>query len=479
MVWNALNAVYDRLTKLPHVAPCLLGCSLIRAWLGLVIPSAQGIAVHLGGVTLSAHVILSLGECLGFLLAFWMVRKGGQLRTAQAALPLAAVAGLAGAIGLLALNNGNWATALLVYPVCGVAYAMGLMLWIEIYGRLPTEHAVLAWAGSYLVNLVLWMLLQDSGDGVRTLCLVAFPLLAAALLVPASRAARHSEGPCAPLKNAREGEPQATPWLLLLWVAVFGFLYGLGDSATALAFSTLPARLGMAIPVVVAVIGITWGKRSFDFKALTIMAVVGMVAGMAVVFVLGGSPRASQVFMSAANESYLMFAYAFACAVAFRTGSSAVRVGGLIGCCNIAMVQVGSVTGSTLLTFMAGNRPFEVTVGIAAAAFALGVSIAAVYNRDTLDSLVKAPEDSEEARLEQIANQLGLSPKETAVFVLLVQNRSIAQIADELFLAPGTIRAHTSNIYRKMDVHSRASFLEKAQGLMKARDKGPDARGKI
>lgn len=478
MVWSALNAAYDRLAQLPHVAPCLLGCALIRAWLGLVIPSAQGIAVHLGGVALSAHVILSLGECLGFLLAFWMVRKGGQLRTAQAALPLAAATGLAGTIGPLALGSGNLATTLLVYPACGIAYAMELMLWVEVYGRLPTEHAVLAWAGSYLVNLVLWALLQDSGNSVRTTCLVAFPLLAAALLVPASRAAGRSKEPCAPPKNACEGELQATPWLLLLWVAVFGFLYGLGDSATTLAFSTLPARLGMAIPAVVAVVGITWGKRSFDFKALTIMAVAGMVAGMAVVFVLGGSPRASQVFMSAANESYLMFAYAFACAVAFRTGSSAVRIGGLIGCCNIAMVQVGSVTGSTLLASMAGNRPFEITVGIAAAAFALGVSIAAVYNRDTLDSLVKAPEDSEGARLEQIAGQLGLSPKETAVFVLLAQNRSIAQVADELFLAPGTIRAHTSNIYRKMDVHSRADFLKKAQALMEAQQREPGARGR-
>ena len=35
---------------------------------------------------------------------------------------------------------------------------------------------------------------------------------------------------------------------------------------------------------------------------------------------------------------------------------------------------------------------------------------------------------------------------------------STPEMAEELFLAPSTVRAHTSIIYKKLDVHTRREF---------------------
>jgi len=39
------------------------------------------------------------------------------------------------------------------------------------------------------------------------------------------------------------------------------------------------------------------------------------------------------------------------------------------------------------------------------------------------------------------------------------------EIADKLFLSAGTVKRHMSNIYQKLDVHSRTQALERARGL--------------
>ncbi|WP_417144955.1 response regulator transcription factor [Raoultibacter massiliensis] len=56
---------------------------------------------------------------------------------------------------------------------------------------------------------------------------------------------------------------------------------------------------------------------------------------------------------------------------------------------------------------------------------------------------------------ERAARQGRLSEREKEVFFLLVRGKSTQQIADKLFLSPYTVKAHTRNIYAKLDIHSR------------------------
>ncbi len=56
-----------------------------------------------------------------------------------------------------------------------------------------------------------------------------------------------------------------------------------------------------------------------------------------------------------------------------------------------------------------------------------------------------------------------LSPRETEVLQLLSKGKSYTMIADELFIDKETVRSHIKNIYFKLEVHSKAQAIEKAE----------------
>jgi DNA-binding NarL/FixJ family response regulator len=53
-----------------------------------------------------------------------------------------------------------------------------------------------------------------------------------------------------------------------------------------------------------------------------------------------------------------------------------------------------------------------------------------------------------------------LSKRETEVLQLITAGRSNRQIAAELFISARTVERHIENLYRKLDVHSRAEAIE-------------------
>ena len=58
-----------------------------------------------------------------------------------------------------------------------------------------------------------------------------------------------------------------------------------------------------------------------------------------------------------------------------------------------------------------------------------------------------------------------LSPREQEVLDLIAQGRTNKQIAAALIISPGTVKAHTSNIYRKLDVSNSTEAVALAREL--------------
>ena len=54
----------------------------------------------------------------------------------------------------------------------------------------------------------------------------------------------------------------------------------------------------------------------------------------------------------------------------------------------------------------------------------------------------------------------GLSAKEQEVAQLLYRGLSAKRIAEELYISENTVRTHTANIYRKLDVHSKQDLIK-------------------
>ena len=58
-----------------------------------------------------------------------------------------------------------------------------------------------------------------------------------------------------------------------------------------------------------------------------------------------------------------------------------------------------------------------------------------------------------------------LSERELEVLRLLAAGSPPAEVAKKLYLSPFTLKAHTQNIYTKLDVHSRIEAINKAREL--------------
>lgn len=69
------------------------------------------------------------------------------------------------------------------------------------------------------------------------------------------------------------------------------------------------------------------------------------------------------------------------------------------------------------------------------------------------------------ARIDEIAREGGLTPREAEVFALLAQGRSIPYIRDELIISRETAATHAKHIYAKLGVHSRQELIDLAQNL--------------
>ena len=72
------------------------------------------------------------------------------------------------------------------------------------------------------------------------------------------------------------------------------------------------------------------------------------------------------------------------------------------------------------------------------------------------------PVDQEEAALAPLEP---LGQRELEVLGLVASGRSNREIARDLFVAEGTVKAHTANIYRKLEARNRAEAVSRARIL--------------
>ena len=58
-----------------------------------------------------------------------------------------------------------------------------------------------------------------------------------------------------------------------------------------------------------------------------------------------------------------------------------------------------------------------------------------------------------------------LSPREMEVFEKLLSDKTLSEIAEELFITYSSVHFHCKNIYKKINISSRKQFLIKYKDL--------------
>jgi DNA-binding CsgD family transcriptional regulator len=72
---------------------------------------------------------------------------------------------------------------------------------------------------------------------------------------------------------------------------------------------------------------------------------------------------------------------------------------------------------------------------------------------------------TEEPRTQPVPLTDPLSEREREVLGLLASGKTNREVAAELYVSPGTVKAHVASIYRKLGAHNRAEMLKKARTL--------------
>lgn len=148
-----------------------------------------------------------------------------------------------------------------------------------------------------------------------------------------------------------------------------------------------------------------------------------------------------------------------------------------------AVVFVANILGK-YVHWLFGSEEFVLAVLCGAGLLILFVMLAAQANRPTPNLPAKeettnkagaidppipltesAPMDSLlQQRTSNIAQKYRLTNREEEILGYLAKGRSLPYIADTLFVTTGTVKTHTTNIYRKMMVSSRQELLDLIEG---------------
>lgn len=85
---------------------------------------------------------------------------------------------------------------------------------------------------------------------------------------------------------------------------------------------------------------------------------------------------------------------------------------------------------------------------------------AAPIEESSVENAPTNEQGSMESRVMRLAEAYGLTKRETEVFALLAQGRSIPYVRDALYISRDTAATHAKHIYTKLDVHSRQELID-------------------
>jgi DNA-binding CsgD family transcriptional regulator len=122
------------------------------------------------------------------------------------------------------------------------------------------------------------------------------------------------------------------------------------------------------------------------------------------------------------------------------------------------IAHVASALVGLLWTHLISEITFGASAWVMVIIYLLLMSVIIVFVRSYYSQSTRlwATEDIErDNSAERFAHDYSLSPREREVFELLVRGFKYSEIEQSCSLSSGTVKTHVSNLYKKLDVHSR------------------------
>ena len=289
--------------------------------------------------------------------------------------------------------------------------------------------------------------------------------------------------------------PHGFFWRLLLAIFVFGLVAGVAKGCSALLQSSADIELQAIIVVfsslvisgvIMLIAGIVLSLRNYEVSKLYFPMLGCSCATVLLCLVSDGSTGALQnVVINVGYNMFIVAAWAILSDLSERTTVPAVRVFGL--------GRGASGLGTTIGWFIAygvmslGMDPSQyLTPFFLVSVVVVFVVVLLVLGQQTVSEAIERmyegvvrssnparceldrsdPFEAWERACDHLAQQCGLTARETEVLKLLSRGRTGGYIALELTITQNTVKGHTRNVYAKTGVHSRQELIDRLERVI-------------
>ena len=404
----------------------------------------------------------------------------GLVVTAQA---LPGALGLAGPLSLTSATTGA-ALALAIGKTVSLIAAGGglgilILVWCEFFGALNPMRVAIYHGAAILFGEAFFWLFMGLEPAFIAVFSVVMPLVSLGSAHRSIASLPHAERP-------HDGEltrGAAIPWkpIALMAICTFAMQFAMMPGAPMVAGNVI----GVALACLIVILGSLSTSRWFNFDTIYRVAFPLVCAtSLLVTPLLGGSdhPQATALFFDGGYTMMSMFIMIVLANITYRFGISATWLNGIERGIRYIVETLGWGTYVLTATVLPTGANQAVHLGVAVTVFVAFLaivlsekSLAARWGID-LHAGAREARDGVSAgatvrpdpfaagqlslRVSDLSKARGLSDREEEILQLMARRVPMAQMEENLFVARGTIKAHTSRIYKKLGVHSREELYE-------------------
>lgn len=341
----------------------------------------------------------------------------------------------------------------------GVLYLM----WADFYGRLTPLSVITYFSLGVLLGEALKLFFIGLPAGYVQFLSAALPLLSVGTAVASFRKLDEGQRSVAYTSLSLRGYPWKPVVIVTLIFFVASYFGNLLDR------QNVGHSLGVLTVVLLMLSVVSPRARLFKVESLNQILLPLLVASFVLFLPLDSPfPEIVGFRLEAAYTMAFMLIFVVLSSVSYRYGVNPVWLSGIQRALRSAFEVFGwllaAAIASTASAAISSTAVFVIQI-IVLVVFVVafftekGLSVEWQYRFADL-SEEKLPAARLEQRVLEISGAYGLSERETDVLSLLATERSIDQIGEKLFIAPGTVKTHMHRIYQKLGVRSRVELLE-------------------
>ena len=305
--------------------------------------------------------------------------------------------------------------------------------------------------------------------------------------------------------GAKEKLPmKKSPALFFVCIVVFSIPYNClrGSDDVQAVLANASSWSSVLAVVIVLMVAVALAEQAAERKGLLLVPsfVLFLLSAAMVLHLMGSAPPPLLVpsFLYAGYYLFLAMVYLALGPLVATTDANPVRLFSSAMLANVGGLLLGSLLGG-MGAWLGEQAAAMVAMVVTYVIFFAGCTL--LYNRsysifrvnsydedkysfeyrvpaESMDLLAEGPAgagagdeatrsllDAIRAQCDVARDRFGLSSREHEVLVLLTRGRTIASIAEELYVSENTAKAHTKAIYRKLEVHTREELLMRVQDL--------------